>query len=213
MRDSTGKRDAGFHVLAAINALDGVITVGDSQAFADNVDAVCLEHLFGAVESIARVDKDVEGEHTRVQLRLRFALSMYIRGNRDTVKESLRIVVEGGFLKPWTDPPPVYVPEPPYTIQDLLADYANGKFDPNRWNLCIDYNHVNLGETPDEGEKFKFTKCIGFYIMGSGGSQCHRSFYWAVEGPLARTPPMTKERLESWIKRTFKVDRVLFGLG
>jgi len=101
--------------------------------------------------------------------------------------------------------PQVPVAAQPYTLQNLVDDYIRGEFDPNRWNMCIDYNGRDVGEKTECGNP-KYTKHIGFYVMGTGCGQCLHKFYW-------RADDMPYERLESWIKLRFGVDRVLNGVG
>ena len=114
----------------------------------------------------------------------------------DSVNAKQDTIVKRGPL-----PPPI--PDP--TLEELVQRYKDGAFDPNKWNLCIDYNSVNRGEKTEDGG-IKFTECIGFYVMGSGCGQCQHSFYWPRD-------KMTSERLEAWIKKTFNVDDVQYGVG
>lgn len=79
---------------------------------------------------------------------------------------------------------------------NLMDRYSRGEFDPSRWKFCVDHNSAGVPLIP----------CVGLYIMGDGGEQCEGSFHWS-------TNRLTLEQLESWVKWTFKVDRVLRGVG
>lgn len=130
------------------------------------------------------------------KFRIPFTVLQTFMGVIETAQDvqQKQILFRGSISKPNT-------PRDQITLPELVAKYKRGEFDPKQWNLCIDWNSVDVGdETP------AYTRCIGFYVMGDGCGQCEHQFHWPSE-------VMTKELLETWIKTTFNVDRVLYGVG
>ena len=78
-----------------------------------------------------------------------------------------------------------------YTFKDFQDDFDKGTFDDikDTWNWCIDVQ--------------KDVRIV--YVMGTGAEQCH--YRWPIKSGV------TVERLESYLKQRFHVDRVLHGVG
>ena len=134
------------------------------------------------------------GEYAKFKIPLAALLSFVEAADVANAK-ALRFAAEGPREPPKPDP----------TLAELIQQYKDGTFVPSDWNLCIDWNSRSTGKQAEDGG-IEFQKCIEFYVMGSGSGQCQHRFSWPVE-------KMTKERLEAWIKKTFNVDRVQYGVG
>lgn len=165
------------------------------KEIASNDTAVSWE--FDPSVKVADVEFESEPTVTGGYAKFKIPLAVLVAfvGIVDTVNAKARIRTQRG---------PLPHPKPALTLEELIQQYKDGKFNPNDWNLCIDYNVVDLGDR--EGHRILYTRAIGFYVMGQGCGQCEYSFYWPAE-------EMTEYHLEAWIKKTFGVDHVLHGVG
>lgn len=92
-------QDVAFHACRALEALE------DPRDGDDDVEVARMQHLFGVVESLARVPAScgVCGLHN-AHVTARLALCQHLRNNNAKAISSLKLLLEWADLKPFLVP-------------------------------------------------------------------------------------------------------------